>query len=73
MLVVFKGVEVEITGIEGEVSEGAQATEAYYVDTSEALDDVELDQLTEYYAAKIYDAWYETQVMRAEAYYEGDR
>ena len=65
--------EVEIDGIEGEVSEGAYAMSATYVDTGAELTDAELDSFNDIYAAELYDDYYQNLVCAAEYAFEGDR
>ena len=65
------GREVEIFTVDGDVGEGAWATDAVYTDTGEYVGEDVLDYLTDVYQAEIYDRYYQNQVSRAEAYSEG--
>jgi hypothetical protein len=73
MTYMFKGKEVEVDGIAGEAGEGACAESAVFVECGTELTDTELDQFNDLNASELYEAWYQNQVMRAEAMYEGDR
>jgi len=54
-------------------AEDSYFAEAHYADTDEALSENELEQLTEENSGYLYEQWFEHQVCRAEARYEGDR
>lgn len=70
----YKGREGYISSVDGDVGEGAWATEGGFLDGDmEDFTDTELEEISDMFAAEIYDEFYQIQVMRSEAYFEGDR
>lgn len=50
-----------------------QIDEAEYMDSDEEVSEETLEYVMRRYSTQINDEWYQRQVMRAEAYWEGDR
>jgi hypothetical protein len=67
MITILNGLEVEVERIEyGSEPEDTYIISAYYLETGQALEDAELDELNDELGSELYDAWLEHQIGRAE-------
>lgn len=66
------GKEMVVT-VCGRYEDDLQIDDAYYVDSDDRVSDETIEYVYENYADAMYEEWYEGQIGRAEAYFEGDR
>lgn len=67
------GQEVDILKIEGEISEGAQVTEAAYVHSDEDVSEEVMEYLSDKYQEQVYEMFFDNVVAYAEYVSEGER
>jgi hypothetical protein len=67
------GREVDILNVEGEISEGAQVTEAQYVDSDDDVSESVMEYLSDKYQEQVYEMFYDNVVGEAEYLSEGER
>ena len=72
MLITYEGREVDVQ-VKGESSDDVSIAHAVYTDTQEQVEDDDVYVIEQRYSDELYNEWFDNQVGRAEAFFEGDR